>query len=80
MNFSITISLGRMFCWKWKERNGEKIQLRSFMQTEQCKIIKEAVRKGFEKKTITEDYLKTKIRNYLDGCKDSGKKIPNQKK
>ncbi len=79
MDFSITISLGRMYCWSGREKKGDRIELRPFMKTELCKIIKGAVRKGFQTKSITDEFLKTKISNYLDGCKDSRKKIKQKR-
>jgi hypothetical protein len=80
LNFSLTIKLARKFCWTGREEKGDRIGLCRFKDTELCSIIKGAVRKGFEKKNLTDDYFKSRVSSFLDASKDVRKKIVHQNK
>ena len=75
LNYCLTINLARKFCWTGREEKGDRVGLSRFKDTELCVVIKGSVRKGFGKKTLTDDYFKSKISTYLDSSKDMRKKV-----
>ena len=72
MNYCMSITLARQFCWKGRDAKGNRCALRRFDDSELCGVIKGAVRLVY--KECTDDYFKIKISNYLDLSKDARKK------
>jgi hypothetical protein len=56
LNYCLTISIARKFCWTGREKNFNKVGLRRFNDTELFVLVKGAVRKRFEKNVMSEKY------------------------
>jgi hypothetical protein len=56
LNYCLTISIARKFCWTGREKKFNKVGLRRLNDTELFVLVKRVVRKRFEKNFMSEKY------------------------
>jgi hypothetical protein len=57
LNYCLTISIARKFCWTGREKKFNKVGLRRLNDTELFVLVKRVVRKRFEKNFMSENIM-----------------------